>query len=170
MVRVGIFIDVGNQYYCINKKWPGRKLNYRKYYDLAGSQGTIHCALAYGTQVGDSASKFTTCLRHLGFDPKYKTVEKNSWFVWDVGIAVDMMRYSDKIDAVVLGNSNRSMIPAVQSLRERGIKVTIVSCGINKELKETADAWLEIEEDMLETEDNLCTKDEDETSETAQSL
>ena len=148
--RVAVFVDVGNQFYCINKKWEGRKLNYEEYKKRATTFGNIVRAFAYGTQIEGAASKFISCLYHLGFEPQYKTVEKNNWYSWDVGMAMDMVRMCEKIDVAIIGNSSRTIAPAISYLREKGIRVIVVGCGISKEVKDACDQWVEITEEMLE--------------------
>lgn len=150
--RVSVFIDVGNQFYCINKKWAGRKLNYEKYLEKARTFGGIGRAFAYGTQVDDTAAKFITALHHLGFEPQYKQVEKNVWYSWNVGMAMDIVRLitNDKTDTIIIGNSDRSIAPVISWAKEKGVRVIIVACGINKELKTACDRWIEIDESMLE--------------------
>lgn len=164
--RVGIFIDVGNQFYCINKKWEGRKLNYEEYKKKAGSFGVVARAFAYGTQVENAATKFISCLHHLGFEPNYKTVEKNSWYSWDVGMSMDMVRLCDKVDTIIVGNSNRTIAPALAYMRDKGIRVVVIACGINKEVKEACDQWLEISETMLEE----ITQEEEKTEENTEAV
>ena len=151
--RVAVFVDVGNQFYCINKKWEGRKLNYEEYKKRAATFGSVVRAFAYGTQIEGAASKFISCLYHLGFEPQYKTVEKNNWYSWDVGMAMDMVRMCDKIDVAIVGNSSRTISPAVAYLKEKGIKVVVIGCGISKDVKDVCDQWVEINEDMLEIEE-----------------
>ena len=152
--RVCVFIDVGNQFYCINKRWPGRKLNYERYMAKCKSFGQVNRAFAYGTQVDDSAIKFITALHHFGFEPHYKQIEKNTWYSWDVGMSLDIVRLHQKSDVIIIGNSNRSIAPLVNWIKERGIRIIIMACGINKDVKEACDQWIEVTEDMLEDEVN----------------
>lgn len=152
--RVGVFVDVGNQFYCINKKWPMRKLNYEKYLVKAKSFGTIARAFAYGTQVEDTAARFIVALHHLGYEPKYKQVERKVWYSWCVGMAMDIVRLviNDKVDTVIIGNSDRSMASVISWTKEQGVQVIVMSCGINKDLKTVCDRWIEIDDTMLELE------------------
>lgn len=153
MSKVGIFVDVSNCFYNINKRWPDRKLNYDCYIKQAlRTSGQVEAsrAIAYGTQVEDTARKFISCLNILGFEPKYKTIEKGQWYSWDVGIAVDMIRNCENLDTIILGNSSRHMVPVVQFLQEKGVKVIVIACGIPRELRECCSKWVEIEEEMLE--------------------
>lgn len=152
--KVCVFVDVGNQYHTINKKWEGGKLNYVEYLRKASTYGTVKRAFAYGTQVDDTAAKFITALHHMGYEPQYKQVDKNTWFSWGVGIAMEIVRQvtNDKVDVIILGASGREMAPAVRWAREKGVRVIIIGCGINKELKNACDSWIEIDESMLEKE------------------
>ena len=151
MSRVGVFVDVASCYYNINKKWPGRKLNYERYLSNAQELGTDSGrAIAYGTQIEDGARRFISCLNLLGYEPKYKTVEKNQWYSWDVGMAIDMVRNHESLDVIVIGNSNRHMVPIIEFLQEKGCKVIIMACGIPRELRECCFKWVEITDNMLE--------------------
>lgn len=149
--QVGVFIDIGNQFHCVQKKWPGKKLNYEEYLHKAKTFGSIFRAFAYGTQVEDTAAKFITALRHIGFDPQYKEVDKGAWYSWNVGIAVDIVRYviHNKIDIIVLGSSDRGMDSIISWAKEQGVRVIVMGCSINKDLKNVCDQWVEISENML---------------------
>ena len=180
--RVGVFIDVGNQFYCINKKWPSRKLNYEKYLTQTKTFGTIARAFAYGTQVNNTASRFIVALHHLGYEPQYKQVEKKVWYSWCVGIAMDIVRLviNNKVDTIIIGSSDRSIAPVISWAKEQGIQVIVMGCGINKELKTVCDRWIEINDSMLEAEvvraeekdddddDEYEEEEEDEITETAE--
>ena len=150
--RVSVFIDVGNQFHCISKRWPGQKLDYKKYLDLAKTFGQIDRSFAYGTQIEDTAVKFITALSHLGYETRYKQVEKNVWYSWCAGMSMDIVRLvtNDKVDTVVIGNSDRCMTSVITWAKERGVRVIIIGCGINKELKDLCDKWVEINAGMLE--------------------
>ena len=39
--RIGMFVDISNLYYCVGKKFPGRKLDYRKYKRFVEDLGEI---------------------------------------------------------------------------------------------------------------------------------
>jgi uncharacterized LabA/DUF88 family protein len=150
--KSAVFIDVRNQYYCINKKWEGRKLNYAKYLSKATTFGGIVRSFAYGTRIDDTAQKFITALHHLGFEPQYKMVNTNEWYSWSVGIAMDIVRLvtNNKIDTVILGTADRSIVPVINWAKERGVRVVVIGCGICKDIKNSCDRWIEIQEDMLE--------------------
>ena len=148
--RVGVFIDVGNQFYCINKKWEGRKLDYEVYMQICKDFGEITRAFAYGTQIGNSAASFKTALHHIGFEPCYKQIEPGTWYSWNVGLAMDIVRLHERMDIIIVGVSDRNIAPALAWAREKGIQVIVIACTINKDVRDSCDRWIEIAEDMLE--------------------
>lgn len=159
MSNVALFTDISNLYYCIGKRFSNRKLNYQALLDTASSFGTLTRSVAYGTQVDDEASGFIRCLQRLGFDAKYKRpkmqdvgderriVRKADW---KVGIAIDVVRTSQKVDTVILASTDTDMAELLIWLRDQGVRVIIIGCGISRELKELADRYVEISENMLE--------------------
>lgn len=162
MKTIGIFADVSNLYYCVGKKFPTRKLNYSKYQEVAIADNVLYRAFAYGLQLKDEAEKFITCLKHFGFETKYKQpkiilknekqeVKRTSW---NVGLAMDVVRIvsNNKLDIVILGSADPELVPLVEWIREHGTKCIVIACGISKELKEVSDQWIEIDETLLEEE------------------
>ena len=65
-------------------------------------------------------------------------------------MAIDMVRNYETFDVIILGNSNRHMVPIIEYLQEKGCKVIVMACGIPRELRECCFKWIEITEDMLE--------------------
>lgn len=160
---VGVFVDISNFFYCVGKKFGGRKLDYAKYLESAITpDDVLYRAIAYGTQIENEATKFITCLRHLGFEAKYKkprVLQNNETgkqefrrISWNVGIAMDVVRIVgiNKLDTVVLGSSDPELSHLVEWIKERGVRCEILACGISKELKDCADTWKEIGEEVLE--------------------
>ena len=159
MKRIGVFADVSNLYYCVNKKFNS-KLDYEKYYDWIKPLGEIQQAVAYGAQMDDKAEGFIYALKKIGFYTKYKTPKTyvNNDIVrrkadWDVGIAIDIVTMIDKIDMIVLGTADGDLCPVVEWSLAKGADVIILACGISKDLKEIATKWVEIPESMLEDKD-----------------
>jgi len=157
--RIGVFVDVSNLYYCIGKKYEGRRLDYQKYYEFIQPMGEIQMAIAYGAQMDNEASAFIHCLREIGYTPKYKTPKayNNDQRIkrkadWDVGIAVDMinMVLAGRIDLIVLGTADGDLAPAVEWVRSRSVDVVVFGTGISRDLKDMATKWIEIPESLLE--------------------
>lgn len=156
--RLGIFIDLSNLYYCLTNKQKGAKIDYEKYYKFCESLGEIKVAIAYGSQVNSNAQNFIHCLNKIGYTTKYKEPKKyrNGKSIklkadWDVGIAVDMIIYSNKLDLMILGSADGDMIPVVEYLKARGIEVVVLASGISKELTEIATESIEIASSLLES-------------------
>jgi len=155
--RIGIFADVSNLYYCLGKKFGGRKLNYEAYYKYVSGLGEIQRAIAYGAQEHSEAEDFISCLKIIGFETKYKTpksygagdnIKKKA--DWDVGIAVDIIEMADKLDMIFLGTADGDLEPVVEWSQRKGIEVIILACGISRDLRETAGTAIEIPESLLE--------------------
>jgi uncharacterized LabA/DUF88 family protein len=153
MSNVGIFVDVGNLYYCLGKKFPGRKLDYGMYLDASkiAGDGEIYTAKAYGSQMAEEAVGFITCLTKLGYTPHYISLdEKKRRVHFDSQITIDVIKHIEKIDTVVLGSANPDLIPLVEYCKNRGLKVVVMAAGINKDLRKAATKAIEIEQELLE--------------------
>jgi uncharacterized LabA/DUF88 family protein len=148
--RVAVFVDIGNQFFCINKKWPGRKLDYAKFLKKAETFGPVVRAFAFGTQVSNSAAKFIERLEFMGYEVQYKELNKHTWYCWDVGLAINTIRMHEKVDTIIIGSSNRTLVPIVKFLQEKGIRVVIAASGIGTDLRNACDRYIELSEAMLE--------------------
>jgi len=159
MKRILVCMDVSNLYYCISKKFEGRRLDYSKYLDYVKELGDLQKMFAYGAQIGKEANAFIHCLRKLGFETKYKApkVYRNEKTVrrkadWDVGIAMDIVNavILKSVDMLILGTADGDLMPCVEWARARGIEVVVLACGISRELKKAATLFIEIPESLLE--------------------
>lgn len=154
---IALFADVGNLYYCVGKKFDSRKLDYAKYLKAVVGEDTLYRAFAYGTQLNDEAVRFITCLKHVGFEPKYKkprpadSAKEGKRVDWNVGISMDVVRLIDRVDTVVLGSAEAGLVPLVEWVKEKGVRCHVRACGISRELKDAADEYVELEEDLLES-------------------
>lgn len=162
-MKAALFCDISNLYYCVGKRFEGRKLDYQKLLDQAKTVAPVLRAFAYGAQVKDEAAGFIGCLRKIGFEPKYKEprvdesekrpVRKADW---EVGIAMDVVRMIERLTVVIIASANPVFVPLLQWIKEQvHCKVIVMACGISRELKEVADQWIEIGEDLLEEPKNV---------------
>lgn len=139
-------------YFNINRKW-GRKLNYLSYLKKIESEGyVVHRAIAYGIQQENEALAFISCLKHFGYEPKYK----NNNFDWSIGLTIDVVKLLSKLDVVVLGTSNRNALPLIEWIRHHGLQCILFSCGLTQDLKDSCDRFWEITEDLLERKMDTC--------------
>lgn len=146
------YIDIHNHNYYIKKNWPGRRLDIKKYMLFLERIDLIERSFAYGTYYEDTAKNFIKLIHHAGFETKFKKISKDSWFCMDVEIAVDIVKQLRFTSTIIIGSSNRTLAPLITWVRNQGVKVIVVGCGINTELKEACDEWLEIPEEVLENE------------------
>jgi uncharacterized LabA/DUF88 family protein len=142
---IALFCDVSNLYYCVSQRFDGRKINYLKYLEKAQGEDILYKATAYSFKNPD-CMKFLTSLKHIGFDTKSR---KPSKIGWSVQMACDIFRMVQKIDKVVIGSSDPNLIPLIEFLKERSIKVHVLACGITNTMRQAADHWEEITSELL---------------------
>jgi uncharacterized LabA/DUF88 family protein len=166
-MKIGVFVDTSNLYYCINKQYDGRKLDYKKYLEAVLINNTLYRAFAYGAQVADHALNFITYLRALGFETKYKEIRYKKQteaeerreierINWGVGITIDVIRLLDKVDVVIIGSADRDLVPLVEYIKSKGVKCNIVACNIPKDLRLSCDFYIEVDESLLEEKEEKC--------------
>ena len=156
-MKIGLYIDVSNLYYCLYNNMKG-KLNYSGLLDFFEPLGSIIIRKAYGAQLKDEAKTFIAILEKLGFEAIYKEPKyyakgggayTNGKADWDVGIAVDCIKDMSKVDAYILGTADGDMSPLVKYLIEDGKTVIIFGNNISKELREVATKAIEIPASLL---------------------
>ena len=159
--RIGIFVDLSNLYYCVNKKFKNRKIDYSKYVAFIEDLGEIIKSYAYGAQKDNEAQNFIYQLKQLGFTTKYKTPKEfyNQGQIrfkanWDVGIVIDLVETLGRFDMVILGSADGDMAPVVEWLKRKGVDVIVLACIISKDLREVASQAIEIPESLLERRKN----------------
>lgn len=81
-------------------------------------------------------------------------------------MVIDILRSIDRLEIVVIGSSNPRIIPIVNYLKEKGIRVIIFSCNIPRHLRNAADVWWEISDRFLE-EEKAVEEEVEESSEAA---
>jgi len=158
--KIGVFIDVSNIYYCVNKKYKGKKLDYKKYMEYIRSLGDVTIANAYGAQVRNQAASFLYCLKQIGITPMYSTpksftdngiVSKKADY--DVKITVDIIDAAPGLDIVVLGSADSDFAPLLKSLPDK--KIIVFACKISSDIQEISGVTcIEIPESFMEEKKN----------------
>jgi len=160
MGRVMVVADVSNLYYCIGKKFEGRRLDYSAWIKFIKDIGEAVKMVAYGAQLTNEAKSFIHCLRRLGFQTRYKKPKifknregKKRKADWDVGITLDIVNAIEQkaVDMVILGSADSDLEPLVIWAKARGVDVVVFACGISRELKKSATKFIEIPESLLES-------------------
>jgi uncharacterized LabA/DUF88 family protein len=152
--RVGVFIDTQNLYHSAKNIYHSR-VNFGNVLKDAVEDRRLIRARAYmvTTETGEE-SAFLEALTKMGIEPKTKDLQifyggaKKA--DWDVGLAVDAITASPKLDTVILFTGDGDFIPLVEYLQiHGGCQVEVVSFGrsTSGKLKEAADHFLDLDED-----------------------
>ena len=119
--RVGVLVDIQNLYYSA-KVIYSKKVNFGQVLkDAVGDRKLIR-AVAYGIKTLEGQEeKFFEALEKQGFEVKTKDLQifpggakKGDW---DVGIAVDAIKMSKSLDAIVLVSGDGDYIPLVKYIQ-----------------------------------------------------
>ena len=129
--RVGVFIDVQNMYYSARKLY-GRHVHFGNIVDAALSGRELIRSIAYVVRAGAPEEQtFFDALVKLGIETKerelqvfYDGAKKGDW---DVGIVVDAIRLSPKLDVVVLVSGDGDFIPLLEYLNNAGVQTEVVA-------------------------------------------
>jgi uncharacterized LabA/DUF88 family protein len=119
--RVGVLVDIQNLYYSA-KALYGKKVNFQKILEEAVGQRKLIRAIAYGIKTLEGQEdKFFEALEKQGFEVKTKDLQIFAGGAkkgdWDVGIAVDAIKMSKSLDAIVLVSGDGDYIPLVQYIQ-----------------------------------------------------
>jgi uncharacterized LabA/DUF88 family protein len=119
--RVGVLVDIQNLYYSarvLHKK----KVNFGQVLKSAVGDRKLIRAIAYGIKTLEGQEeKFFEALQKVGYEVKTKDLQifpggakKGDW---DVGIAVDAIKMSKNLDAIVLVSGDGDYIPLVKYIQ-----------------------------------------------------
>ncbi len=151
--RVGVFIDVQNMYYSA-KNLFGAKVNFGNIVKEATAGRKLIRAIAYVVSTESKEEQpFFDALYNLGIETKDKPLqiflggEKKA--DWDVGLAVDAIRFSPNLDAIVLVGGDGDYVPLVEYLRAHGKQVEVIAFGgtTSGKLIDSADDFIDLSQD-----------------------
>jgi len=150
--RVGVFIDTQNLYHSAKNLFRSR-VNFGAVLKESLAGRTLVHAAAYvvTTESGDEKA-FFDALTKLGIETKTKDLQifyggaKKA--DWDVGMAVDAVKFSSKLDAIVLATGDGDFVPLVEYLKSQGVQVEVISFGksASGRLKEVCDDFIDMGE------------------------
>jgi len=152
--RVGIFIDTQNLYHSAKNLYRAR-VNFGNVLKDALSGRRLVRALAYAVTTESGEEKgFFEALTKLGIEMRTKDLQIFAGGAkkadWDVGLAVDAISASPKLDTVILVTGDGDFIPLVEYLQlNAGCQVEVVSFGrsTSGRLKEATDHFLDLDAD-----------------------
>lgn len=150
--RVGVFVDVQNIYYSA-KNLHGGHPDYGKILKKVVGERQLICAFAYCVRAYlPKQEDFFMALENVGFEVKTKDLQifpggmkKGNW---DVGIAVDILRFSKRVDAIILVSGDGDFADLLDYLKHEGVKTEVAAFDktCSAKLKETADEFLDLDE------------------------
>ncbi len=151
--RVAVFIDTQNMYHSA-KHLYGSRVNFTALVEAAVGSRELVRAIAYvaKSKTGEETA-FFEALTSNGIELKCKDVQEfasgEKKADWDVGMAVDAMAVSSRVDVVVLVTGDGDFVPLVQYLKANGIICEAVAFGssTNNQLREVVDHFLDLSED-----------------------
>lgn len=151
--RVGVLVDIQNLYYSA-KVLYSKKVNFGNVLkDAVGDRKLIR-AIAYGIKTLEGQEeKFFEALEKVGYEVKTKDLQifpggakKGDW---DVGIAVDAIKMSRSLDAIVLISGDGDYIPLVKYIQSTtGCRVEGMAFGesTSNKLVEELDDFVNLSE------------------------
>ncbi|MFP4057388.1 MAG: NYN domain-containing protein [Candidatus Brocadiia bacterium] len=152
--RMAVLVDVQNMFYSAYDCFRGR-LNYKKLLDTARGERQLVRAIAYAMRDGNDQSSFFTMLREVGFELRTKEPrvrpDGSRKGGWDIGIAVEAITLAPKLDVVALVSGDGDFVDLVHALRARGVRVEVYAFerSTGRELREAADEFIPIGEDLI---------------------
>ncbi len=150
--RVAVFIDTQNMYHSA-KHLYGSRVNFPALVEAAVGNRELVRAIAYvaKSKTGEETA-FFEALTSNGIELKVKDVQEfasgEKKADWDVGMAVDAMAISSRVDVVVIVTGDGDFIPLVQYLKANGIVCEAVAFGssTNNQLREVVDNFIDLGE------------------------
>lgn len=129
--RVAVFIDTQNLYHSAKANYRAN-VNYEELMRVAVNGRRLVRAFAYVIKSDEtSEGKFFDALEDIGIETRMKDLQIFHTGAkkadWDVGIAVDMIRLTEKVDVVVLGSGDGDFLEVVRYCQSRGVRVEMMA-------------------------------------------
>jgi uncharacterized LabA/DUF88 family protein len=154
--RIGIFIDVQNMFYAAKLK-NGSKIDYAKLLEIISDGRNIIVANAYMMcKAGVKMMNFESMLMKNGYDIYKKTMifkRKNkdaaevNIVSWEIGMVIDMIKWSSKLDTIILVSGNGAFVDALEYLKNFvRVEVAGLKMQTSINLRNVAQYFIEIGE------------------------
>lgn len=148
--RVAVFIDTQNMYHSAKHVFNS-KVSFSALVESVVGSRMISRAIAYvAKSKGGDESAFFEALLASGIELKIKDVQEFASGAkkadWDVGMAVDAISISSKVDVIILATGDGDFVPLVEYLKAHGVicEVAAFAESTNARLREVADAFLDL--------------------------
>lgn len=161
ITKAAIFVDVQDMYYSAYSACKG-KIDYTKLLTLLAEGHDVVVANAYLLFSKDTDfSKFESMLRMSGFDVKKKFQEtyfskesggenktKTNKFSpnWEIGMTIDMIKWSKKVDCIILVSGNIRFIDTINYLKTntRVVVAAFDKYASTRYIKESCDEFIDL--------------------------
>ena len=149
--RVGIFIDTQNLYHSAKNLYKA-KVNFGNVVQEALAGRVLIRAVAYVIRTESEDEKsFFEALNKIGIETKVKDIRIFAGGAkkadWDIGMAIDAIAMSEKLDTIILATGDGDFVPLVEFLHyTQGCQVEVISFGKSSsgQLKEAADDFVDM--------------------------
>lgn len=150
--RVGVYVDVQNLYYSAKYMYKS-KVSFSTLLKEAVRGRRLIRAIAYVIKADEKdESSFFEALKGQGYEVKTKDLQV---FVggakkgnWDIGIAVDMIEFAPKLDAVILVSGDGDFVPLVEHLKHAVgcfVEVMAFQKSCSQKLIDSADNFIDMD-------------------------
>lgn len=129
--RVAVFIDTQNLYHSAKSNYRAN-VNYHQLMEKAINGRKFIRAFAYVIKSEENTEeKFFEAIEEIGIEIRVKDLQIFHTGAkkadWDVGIAVDMIRLTEKVDVVVLASGDGDFLEVVRYCQSRGVRVEVMA-------------------------------------------
>jgi len=149
--RIAVLIDVQNLYHSA-KNLYGARVNFKNLLLEAVAGRQLIRAIAYVAKADEPGeASFFDALEKAGIEVRVKDLQVypdgTKKGDWDVGLAIDAVRLSSGLDAIVLISGDGDFVPLVEYLKALGKHVEVIAFGRTTSfyLKEEVDEFLDID-------------------------
>jgi len=153
--RIAIVIDVQNMFYSAKSIFK-KKLNFDLLVRTITRGRRLVRAIAYIVKSPEvDQTKFVDFLDSIGVEVKVKDLkvrpDGTSKGDWDMGIAIDSINLSPKVDVIALVSGDGDFTVLAQKLQALGVKVEVYAfpSSTAEELRSVADYYYPLDADML---------------------
>jgi uncharacterized LabA/DUF88 family protein len=153
--RVGVFVDTANMYHSA-KNLHKANVNFGEVLEAVVAGRKLVRAIAYVIRSSsEEENTFFDALDKQGFEVKQKDLQVFASGMkkadWDVGLAVDTIKFADRLDSVVIVSGDGDYTPLVTYLKENKgclVEVAAFEETTSGRLKEVADDFLNLSGDL----------------------
>ena len=153
--RVGVFLDSGNIHASVRHAFPGKEPDHGKLLKEAVADNDLKRAIAYCVNMGKGFDGWKRALARYGFEFREKDYQRfadgSGKGDVDMEIAMDVWRYIDTLDMVVLLTGDGDFTALVKRCHDFGkiVRVIGVPTTTSHLLVAAADEFVAIDETMV---------------------